>query len=77
LDESDQPEENEDNGLLRPIFLSKKDREVLNADNVKKSEINQEQDLDKLEQDLEEIKHKNIQDLVKLSLKQDKEAAEK
>lgn len=36
-----------------------------------------EQDLDELERKLDESRSKNILDLVKLSVKQDKDAAEK
>ncbi len=42
-----------DEGLMRPIFLGKRDREVLNADNVKVIDNNQEQELEKLEQDID------------------------
>ncbi len=42
-----------DEGLMRPIFLGKRDREVLNADYVKVKDNNQEQELEKLEQDID------------------------
>lgn len=68
LDSESEGDVAEDEGLMRPIFLGKRDREVLNTDNSKTHD-HHNQELDKLEENLDNLKHQQIQDLVKLSIK--------